>query len=62
MSTSKTPLRSRAKCPACGGPLYYVDARFSFLTGAKKRMCLLPDCKFEEPRRFKVANRKIIGC
>ncbi len=62
MSSSKVPLRSREKCPRCGSPLYYVNSRFSFFTHAKKRICLLADCKFVEPRRFKIANRKIISC
>jgi hypothetical protein len=61
MASDKTPIRSRRKCPSCGGPLYYVDTRFSFFTGAKKRMCLAPDCGFVEHRRFKVGYRKAIG-
>ena len=60
--SSKVPLRSREKCPQCGGSLYYVDSRLSFITGAKKRVCLLPDCRYVEPRRFRVANRKITAC
>jgi hypothetical protein len=59
MSSDKTPIRSRRKCPSCGGPLYYVDTRFSFITGVKKRKCLGADCGFEESRRFKVGYRKI---
>ncbi|HYS45302.1 MAG TPA: hypothetical protein VEM35_02620 [Rhizomicrobium sp.] len=54
MPSDKTAIPSRSKCPQCGGPLYYVSTFFSFLTGKKKRVCLAPDCTFEDTRRFKV--------
>jgi hypothetical protein len=54
MPSAKTPIRSRSKCPHCGGPLYYVGTAFSFLTGKKKRICLAPNCDFVDSRRFKV--------
>jgi hypothetical protein len=57
MPSSKTLIRSRSKCPQCGGPLYYVKARFSFLTGQKKRLCFAPNCGFVDPRRFKIIMR-----
>ena len=55
MASGKAPIRSRSKCPQCGGPLYYVRTSFfSFLTGKKKRVCLTPNCDFIDTRRFKV--------
>jgi len=53
MASSKNPIRSRTKCPLCDSPLYYVSTFTTFLTGAKKRMCLAEDCTYEETRRFK---------
>lgn len=56
MSSSKTPIRSRTKCPQCGGPLYYVNTPFSFFTRRKIRKCLGPNCNFEDRRRFKIVT------
>jgi hypothetical protein len=53
---SKTPIRSRSLCPNCGAPLYYVRTLLTFLTGRKKRVCLTRECRFEDPRRFRVTN------
>jgi len=52
----KSPIRSRTACPDCGAPLYYVRSWLTFLTGRKKRVCLARDCKFEDPRRFRVKS------
>jgi hypothetical protein len=57
MPSSKTPIRSRSRCPQCGGPLYYIDTFFSFFTGTKKRICMTPKCDFVDSRRFKVVLR-----
>ena len=57
MPSAKTPIRSRTKCPKCGGPLYYVGTFFSFFTGKRKRVCLAPNCHFVDTRRFKIFKR-----
>lgn len=57
MPSSKTPIRSRSRCPQCGGSLYNIDTFFSFLTGKKKRICLARNCAFEDTRRFKIIGR-----
>jgi hypothetical protein len=57
MPSSKNPIRSRSRCPQCGGPLYYIDTFFSFLTGKKRRICLARNCTFEDARRFKIVVR-----
>jgi hypothetical protein len=54
MPSGKTPIRSRTKCPQCGGPLYYIGTFFSFFTGKAKRVCLAPNCTFVDTRRFKI--------
>jgi hypothetical protein len=51
-----SPIRSRSKCPQCGGTLYYVRNFLSFLTGKTRRICLTSDCGFVDPRRFKVTQ------
>jgi len=53
MASSKSPIRSRTKCPLCDSPLYYVSTPLTFLTGNKKRVCLASNCSYEEARRFK---------
>jgi len=53
MPFSKSPIRSRTKCPQCGSALYYVGTAFSFLTGKKKRVCLAANCSYQDARRFK---------
>jgi hypothetical protein len=57
MAFSKSPIRSRHRCPRCGSPLFYVSTAFTFLTGSKKRVCLAANCSFVEQRRFKVVIR-----
>ena len=57
MPSGKTPIRSRSKCPQCGGPLYYIGTFLSFFTGKKKRVCLSPNCDFVDRRRFKIFKR-----
>jgi len=57
MASSKSPIRSRSKCPLCGSPLFYVSTFLTFLTGEKKRMCLAANCTFQEARRFKFVGR-----
>jgi len=32
MASSKSPIRSRQRCPNCGSPLFYVNTLFTFLT------------------------------
>jgi hypothetical protein len=69
MASSKSPIRSRTKCPLCGSQLFYVSTAFSFLTGVRKRVCLAENCTYEETRRFKfvghyepvIPDRKIEG-
>ena len=53
MASSKSPIRSRTKCPCCGSQLFYVSTIFSFFTGNKKRVCLASNCSYQEARRFK---------
>jgi hypothetical protein len=53
MASSKSPIRSRTKCPRCGSSLFYVNTLFSFLTSTKKRVCLAANCTYQEGRRFK---------
>jgi len=53
MASSKSPIRSRTKCPLCGSPLFYVSTFTTFLTGNKKRICLAANCTYQEARRFK---------
>ena len=53
MASSKSPIRSRTKCPLCGSPLYYVSTFTTFLTGSKKRVCLASNCTYQDARRFK---------
>lgn len=55
-SMPNSPIRSRSVCPNCGAPLYYVRTLLGFLTGRKKRVCLARDCRFEDPRHFRVTN------
>jgi hypothetical protein len=57
MASSKSPIRSRQRCPHCGSPLFYVNTLFTFLTRQKKRVCLAPNCHFVEQRRFKIVTR-----
>jgi len=57
MAISKSPIRSRHRCPDCGSPLFYVDTAFAFLTGRKKRLCLAAKCSYVENRRFKIARQ-----
>ena len=57
MSFSKSPIRSRSRCPHCGSALYYVSTFVTFFTGSKKRVCLAANCSFEEARRFKFVGR-----
>ena len=57
MASSRSPIRSRSKCPRCGSPLFYVDTFLTFFTGVKKRVCLAANCSFEEARRFKFVGR-----
>jgi hypothetical protein len=57
MASSKSPIRSRQRCPHCGSPLFYISTAFTFLTGRKKRVCLATNCSFEESRTFKVVTR-----
>jgi hypothetical protein len=56
MSSGKSPIRSRSKCPECGNPLYYVRTAFTFLSGLRKRLCLAPNCKFVDSRRFRITS------
>ena len=51
-------IRSRSMCPWCGSPLYYVNERFSFLTGKKKRVCIAAECGFVDPRSFKILTHR----
>ena len=53
MASSKSPIRSRTKCPLCGSPLYYVSTFTTFLTGTRKRVCLAANCTYQDARRFK---------
>jgi len=57
MASSNSPIRSRHLCPQCGSPLFYVNTVFTFLTGAKKRVCLAANCSYVEQRRFKIVLR-----
>ena len=57
MAISKSPIRSRQRCPNCGSPLFYVSTLFTFLTRQKKRVCLAANCHFVEQRRFKIVTR-----
>ena len=57
MSSSKSPIRSRSRCPDCGSALYYVRTVLTFLTGERKRVCLAANCSFQEARRFKFVPR-----
>jgi ribosomal protein S14 len=57
MASSKSPIRSRHRCPHCGSPLFYINTAFTFLTGQKKRVCLAAKCSFAEQRRFKIVLR-----
>ena len=57
MASSKSPIRSRHKCPHCGSPLFYVNTLFTFLTGRRKRACLATNCSFVEQRRYKIVMR-----
>ena len=57
MAFSKSPIRSRHRCPQCDSPLFYVNTAFTFLTGRKRRVCLAANCSFEEQRRFRIITR-----
>jgi hypothetical protein len=57
MAFSKSPIRSRHRCPNCDSPLFYVNTLFTFLTGRKRRVCLAANCSYEEQRRFKILMR-----
>ena len=57
MASTKSPIRSRSRCPNCGSSLYYVNTLFGFLTGHKKRVCMAANCDFVEQRRFKLVMR-----
>lgn len=57
MPSSKSPIRSRMRCPKCGSPLFYISAGFFFFIRKKKRKCLAPDCDYEDPGRFKIVVR-----
>jgi hypothetical protein len=54
--SGQSPIRSRHTCPECGSPLFYVKTFFYFVTGLRKRACLAPSCRFEDPRRFRIAG------
>jgi hypothetical protein len=54
--SGKSPIRSRNMCPECGSPLFYVKTLFFFITGSRKRVCLAPECHFEDDRRFRIAG------
>jgi hypothetical protein len=57
MAFSKSPIRSRHRCPQCDSPLFYVNTAFTFLTGRKRRVCLAANCSYEEQRRFRIIMR-----
>ena len=57
MAFSKSPIRSRHRCPHCDSPLFYVNTAFTFLTGRKRRVCLAANCSYVEQRRFHLIMR-----
>ena len=57
MAFSKSPIRSRHRCPECDSPLFYVNTAFTFLTGRKRRVCLAANCSYVEQRRFHILMR-----